>query len=225
MAIDSTLVQAAFTIIIAFATVIYVIKTNDIAKANRQQVVITERLNEISQKQILNIDRPILSLEFEGGSLDPLGPYISYTLQNIGTGPALDLRIFYGLGKRADSYHYDPRTLEFTVESEKGILPLARDKSIHIRDELKSDFSEGLLKIAEDDSSPMGSLHLYVYCFYENIFRARYKSVYPLSVKVVQDADGLRTLVLEQYLKPIIRPLNRYEAELEKLTEGAQKGS
>ena len=111
------------------------------------------------------------------------------------------------------------------MESEKGILPLARDKSIHIRDELKSDFSEGLLKIAEDDSSPMGSLHLYVYCFYENIFRARYKSVYPLSVKVVQDADGLRTLVLEQYLKPIIRPLNRYEAELEKLTEGAQKGS
>ncbi len=219
MAIDSTVVQAVFTIIIAFATIVYVIKTSDIAKANRQQVIITERLNEISQKQIINVDRPIISLEFEGGSIDSIGTMVSYTLQNIGTGPALDVRVFYGISRKAESYHYDPRTLEVTVESHKGILPLARDRSIHISDSISGSFSQKLLEIARLHGTGEDAFHLYVYCFYENIFRARYKSVYPLSLTVSKEVDGVRALALDQYLKPIIRPLNRYEAELEELAE------
>jgi hypothetical protein len=224
MVIDSTVVQALFTIIIALATIVYVIKTNDIAKANRQQVIITERLNEISQKQIMNIDRPIMSLEFEGGSVDSLGAMVSYSLQNIGTGPALDVRVFYGIARKADTYHYDPRTLEVTIESDKGILPLARDRSIHISDSLPSSFSRKLLYIANQPENGVRAIHLYVYCFYENIFRARYKSVYPLSIVIGKKSDGVMPLVLEQYLKPIIRPLNRYEAELEELAERFEKG-
>jgi len=223
MQIDPTLVQAAFTIVIALATIIYVIKTHDIARANRQQVIITERLNEISQKQIMNIDRPILSLEFEGGSVDPKDSIISYTLQNIGTGPALDVRVFYGLDKKTYPYHYNPRTLEVTMESAREILPLARDRSMNIKDELTREFADKLLELAGEDPSGECTFHLYVYCFYENIFRARYKSVYPLSLKVGKKVGNVKSLVLDQYLKPLIRPLNRYEAELEELTERFEK--
>lgn len=219
MVIDSTVVQAGFTIVIALATIVYVIKTNDIAKANRQQVIITERLNEISQKQITNVDRPIISLEFEGGSIDSLGTMIAYSIQNIGSGPALDVRVFYGISRKSKSYNYDPQMLDVTIESQKGILPLARDRKIHISDSISGAFSKKLLEIAHHHDVGTHAFHLYVYCFYENIFRVRYKSIYPLLLIVSKEVDGIRTLALAQYLKPIIRPLNRYEAELEELAE------
>jgi len=223
MQIDPTLVQAFFTIIIAVATIIYVIKTNDIAMATRQQVLINERLNELSSKQMLNIDRPILSLSFEGGTLSEEGATISFALHNIGTGPALDVKVFYGISKKGDTYYYDPRTLEITRKSPQEFLPLARDSVLQVADSVDESFSRGMLELSHEAEGSDVGVHLYIYCFYENIFRARYKSVYPLSVNIGNNAYGMSRITMDHYLKPLIRPVNRYEAELEEMEKRYQK--
>lgn len=218
MEIDPTLVQALFTIIIAMATTIYVIKTADIANATKKQAEISEKLQEISQnqtdileKQSINVDRPILTIDIEEGTILKESCDITYSFHNIGTGPALAIRCFFGYSETTSTYGYDPRELISTSESVIDYLPLGKDRSSRHNDTIGSAIAKGLFCKGMSSHSAI----LYIYCFYENIFRSRYKSIYPveLSLDIVDTEKCVIGNV--KYLKPLIRPLNKYESMLE----------